>query len=109
MITTATPTDRDATIREIKANLKARSNRRWSVTGGRGTSWGWITIESPPARRDEFGSMTPDDAAELARLLGLDHAHHQGVSIPASGDYRREFIERSAGRVPAVCGSPYWD
>lgn len=42
---------RDEAIREIKRALEKRSGKRWSVTGGRGTAWGWITIDAPPARR----------------------------------------------------------
>ncbi len=34
--------DRDEAIKRIRAALKRRSGKLWSVTGGRGTSWGWI-------------------------------------------------------------------
>lgn len=44
-------TDRDEAIARIRAGLKKRTGRPWSVTGGRGTAWGWIRIGSPPARR----------------------------------------------------------
>lgn len=44
-------TSRDAVCTRIKAGLVARSGRQWSVTGGRGTAYGWITISSPKARR----------------------------------------------------------
>jgi hypothetical protein len=124
--------DRNATIREIKSALQRRSGKAWSVTGGRGTAWGWITIDAPPARRtarhrlkqgmsdlpqnyEEFdsgepgGSITPADREELARLLGLDSLHFQGASIPASSDYRREYIDRANGNPPSVTGTPYWD
>ncbi len=101
-------TDRDEAIRLIKAHLKRRSDRTWSVTGGRGTAWGWITITAPPKRRDVYGSMTEDDQAELTRLLGKQ-VHHQGESIPASNAYRIEFIDRAHGLEPAKVGTPYWD
>jgi hypothetical protein len=42
---------RDEAIRRIKAALKKRSGRAWSVTGGSGTAWGWITIQVPPKER----------------------------------------------------------
>lgn len=42
---------RDETIKAIKAALKKRSGKDWSVTGGRGTAWGWIAITAPPKRR----------------------------------------------------------
>lgn len=108
--TATTAEDRDATIAAIKHALRARSGKAWSVKGGRGTSWGWITIIAPPARCNQFGSMSPEDAAELAGLLGLDAAvHHQGVSIPASRAYRREYLDRAAGRTPTALATPYWD
>jgi hypothetical protein len=31
------------------------------------------------------------------------------VSIAASHDYYREYVERSAGRTPAKVAQPYWD
>lgn len=103
-------TDRDEAIRQIRAALRRRSGRAWSVTGGRGTAWGWITITAPPARRVEYGSMSDTDRAELGELLGLDgRAHHQGVSIPAGSDYRAEYIDRAEGRAPTTVGVPYWD
>jgi hypothetical protein len=101
--------DRDETISRIRAALKKRSGKAWSVTGGRGTAWGWISIDAPPKRRTNGGNMTAADQAELATLLGLEHAHCQGVSIPAGYDYRAEYVDRAEGRKPSVCGTPYWD
>lgn len=128
--------DRNETIKRIRTALKKRSGKTWSVTGGRGTAWGWLTIDAPPARRtfthepkphnttnepgvenwDEVdtgeagGHTGPDERAELAQLLGLEEpVHHQGVSIPSSSDYWNEYIDRAEGRTPAKCGEPYWD
>lgn len=101
--------DRDDAIKSIRTALRTRSGKAWSVKGGRGTSWGWIKISAPPARCNSYGSMTDADRTELATLLGLDDAHHQGVSIPASGAYRREYIDRANGRTPTDYGTPYWD
>lgn len=100
--------DRNVAIKLIRDALKKRSGKQWSVTGGRGTSWGWIEINSPPARRVNY-EMTPADAAELAGLLGLDRAHSQGVSIAASSDHRREYIERARGQEPTKIAERYWD
>lgn len=123
---------RDEAISEIRAALKRRSGKAWSVTGGRGTAWGWIRIDVPPARRtahavkdaeapdrpesyrtvdtgEPGGHMTPTDGAELARLLGLEAVHFQGASIPASPDYRAEYVARARGEAPSVTGRPYWD
>lgn len=101
--------DRDETIAQIRAHLKRRSPLSWSVTGGRGTAWGWIAITVPPRRRDQYGGMTDADRTELARLLGLDHVHHQGISIPSQSDYRREYIDRARGISPRSVGIPQWD
>ena len=111
--------DRDEAISRIRKALKARSGKSWSVTGGRGTAWGWIKISAPPARRtasfdgaetvSEFGCMTLADRAELATLLGLERTHPQGESIPASTAYRTEYVDRAEGRPPSTIGTPYWD
>jgi thioesterase domain-containing protein len=101
--------DRDETIAAIRAALKKRSGKPWSVTGGRGTAWGWIRISAPPARSREFGSMTAADAAELTTLLSLDRAHDQGVSVPASWEHRREYLERAHGRPVTAIAQAYWD
>ena len=110
---------RDETINRIKTALKKRSGKTWSVTGGKGTAWGWITIDAPPKRRkfdddgnpkEEFGYMSPEERAELGRLLGKDRpAHCQGESIPASSDYRQEYVDRAEGKTPSVFGVQYWD
>lgn len=54
-------TDRDHTITTIRRTLRSRSGKSWSVTGGRGTAYGWITITAPPARRVNSYYMTPED------------------------------------------------
>ncbi|MEW6775057.1 MAG: hypothetical protein AB1405_02075 [Bdellovibrionota bacterium] len=102
--------DRNEAIREIKAALKRRSGRAWSVTGGRGTAWGWITIHALPSRRVEpCDYMSDQDRTELAKLLALDRVDQQGVSIAAADDFRREYVDRANGRPPSVIGKPYWD
>lgn len=131
-----TPTnDRDDTIRRIRTALQRRSGKSWSVTGGRGTAWGWITIDAPPARRTWGNRLKPDaspaqlpedyeeydtgepgrctspaDRAELGRLLDLGGpCHSQGVKVAASSDYYREYTDRAEGRTPAKVAQPYWD
>lgn len=101
-------TDRDAVIARIRAALKDRSGKTWSVKGGRGTAYGWIDVSAPPARLGEFGRMTEADRAELAGLLGVA-IHTQGIQIPASHDYRIEYVDRAEGRTPRKIGEPYWD
>lgn len=129
---TAIPTDRNAVIARIRAALKARSGKTWSVTGGTGTGWGWIHVDAPPARRTWHwvrqdgvdgdgqtiyrnldtgrpgGHMAPTEQDALAALLNKA-VHIQGERIPAGRDYYREYIDRAEGRAPSVTGSPYWD
>ena len=124
---------RNDTIKAIRTALKRRSGKTWSVTGGRGTAWGWITIDAPPARCTSHcqlkagavsegpqdyehvntgkpgGSMTDTDRADLCRLLGLESVHFQGVSIAASHAYYREYLDRAEGRTPSKIAEPYWD
>ena len=107
----ATGNSRSDTIKVIRTALRRRSGKPWSVRGGRGTAWGWITICSPPTRMPESGSrMFPEEAAQLGELLGLDGpAHPQGVSIPDGSDFYQEYVDRAEGRAPTVTGTPYWD
>lgn len=123
---------RDDTIRTIKTALQRRSGQVWSVTGGRGTAWGWITIDAPPERRtwnfvlpadlpdrsesyieqdmgQPRGHMSPADRATLARLLGLEIVHHQGQMIRASSCDYAEYIARAEGRTPGRIAEQYWD
>ncbi len=101
---------RNATIKRIKAALKNRSGKSWSVTGGKGTAWGWITITAPPSRREGFGYLSDADTLELTALLGLPRAvHTQGENIPSGYDYYGEYIDRAEGRTPTECGQQYWD
>ena len=101
--------DREIAIKRIRKALKSRSGLTWSVKGGRGTSWGWITIAAPPKRETEDGYISEMDRSRLKALLDLETVHQQGVSIPSSGAYRDEYIARAEGRTPTVHGEPYWD
>ena len=89
---------------EIKRRLRARGCRWVSVTHGTGTAYGWIKISAGPRR-----SMTDEERAELARLLGLEQVHAQGERIPAGYDYYREYLARAAGEPPTIHGKQYWD
>src|SRR6266568_29894 len=93
---------RDEAIVEIRAALKRRSGKTWSVTGGRGTSWGWVTIQAPPARRGRYGETSAEDCAQLAVLLRLEHVHDQGVMVPAGLDYRREYVTHTNNKQPTI-------
>lgn len=99
--------NRDETIAAIKSALRRRSGHAWSVTGGRGTAYGWITIAPLPRERKD-PELRAARIAELSQLLDKT-VHHQGELIPASRDYRREYVDRAEGRPPSVSGHPYWD
>ena len=126
--------DRNETIARIRKALKKRSGKPWSVTGGRGTAWGWLKIDAPPKMRTAHFTRDPDalDSPEnyyevempdepngctplalrneLNELLGLGSEQgRQGVSIPSCGKYYAEYIDRAEGRTPAVYGEQYWD
>jgi hypothetical protein len=101
---------RNEAIAEIKAAFKKRG-LKFSVTGGRGTAWGWIHIDLMPA---EFKKLTDEQIkvryAELYTAIGMDRCRQQSSEgIPASSDYYREYIDRANGIEPTVIGVPYWD
>lgn len=125
---------RTEVTKRIKLALKRRSGKDWSVTGGRGTASGWLNIAAPDNRctshsrlkagavtdrpedyesvdtGEPGGYMTHADCQLLADLLGLARpVHFQGESIPGSGAYWNEYIDRAEGRTPTKCGEPYWD
>lgn len=101
--------DRNATIKSLRSVLKARTGRTWSVTGGQGTAWGWITIQAPPARQEDGYYTSDEDREILALALGVDNVHRQGVSVPASPDHRREILEQAHGLLVSKGASQYWD
>lgn len=43
--------ERKEAVRRIKAALRRKTGKTWSVHGGRGTAWGWLTVEAPKSRR----------------------------------------------------------
>lgn len=104
------PLDRNRTIQALRLALKARTGRTWSVRGGRGSVWGWITITAPPSRCGTHREMSDEDREILA--AALDHntryVSTQGVDIPASTAYRREYLARACGQ-PYERANPYWD
>lgn len=102
--------DRYEAIVAIRTALKRRTGRTWSVTGGRGTAWGWITVTAPPKRRVDGYYLSEDDAAVLGEAMGMEGAAHmQGVSIAADTSYRIEYVARAEGRRSSVVGRQYWD
>lgn len=120
--------DRNTAIKRIRRALKIRTGRTWSVTGGRGTAWGWIKISAPPKRRiynfeggtdGHTGYMGIEDRVLLAAILGVNQSaknhgetpmvHPQGESVPASSGHYREYVDRAEGNEITEYGVTYWD
>jgi hypothetical protein len=72
--------DRNDAIKRIKSALKKRSGKDWSVTGGKGTAWGWIEIDAPPRRRTwrhvQTDSPVPPSAGAIYRGAGGITPHY---------------------------------
>lgn len=96
--------DRNTVTKTIKRNLQKRSGKQWSVSGGMGSVYGWITIIAP-----KTNWMTHDECRELQELLDLKNVHPQGVDIMASTTAYEEYISRSLGETPVRIAEPYWD
>lgn len=99
--------DRASAIAAIRASLRQRSGKPWSVRGGRGTTWGWITISAPSARMVGY-RMSAEDSIELGNLLDLLNPPYQQVAVPASSAHYREYMNRAAG-LPYSVAQQYWD
>lgn len=85
----------DAAVSRIRAGLRRRTGRSWTVTRGRGSVYGWIYIKTPS------GELTAAEQHQLAKALGLATVHHQGVMIPSGGRERGEYVARAEGsRTP---------
>lgn len=106
------PISRKEAIKLIRYWLKKRSGKRWSVTGGRGTGWGWLKITAPPSRRSPHPCryMSEPDRAELGKLLGQRYLpNRQGLSVPASSDHYRQYINLARGFLWVKPAEDYWD
>jgi hypothetical protein len=97
--------NRDTAIDRIKKALKARSGKSWSVTGGRGTSWGWIEINTLPKRKtwQNVQTKTPEPPSPNARYRGVDcvtphyrvvEGAEDAILSPADDPWAREAAEK---------------
>lgn len=99
--------ERNDTNKLLRRILKLRTGLTWSVSGGRGTAFGWISIEVPRARRvdskgaltqDPHGYLAPADRALIARVLGRSRpVHFQGFGVRAGTSERRRLLRAAAG------------
>lgn len=96
-------------INVIRKALRERSGKNWSVTRGSGTSYSWLTINCPPARRVD-GWVPNEERSELAALLGFERLGTDGASIAPQTDCRREYIARALfGETLGFTWTPAWD
>ena len=100
--------DRNEAIKRIRAALKRRSGKQWSVTGDKGTAWSWINIDVPPSRRTWHYVQTktpeaPNPAAIYGGASGLTPAYYlypgaeDPILRPEDDPWAREALE--AGRT----------
>lgn len=61
----ASAMSRNDVIKAIKQALKARTGKSWSVRGGRGTGYGWLTIDAPKALRRWTREQVGTDASGM--------------------------------------------
>lgn len=66
--------DTAAVAKRIKAALRARSGKDWSVTKGKGTAGGWIKIDAPKARLScDMWHVWPLGGPDACRDCDLSH------------------------------------
>ena len=95
-------------IRRIKYGLEARTGRLWSVTQGRGTAGGWLTVKAPPKRSGDYDYMSEADQAELSRVFG-EHVSRQGHQCPPDDRCRERCVDKAEGYEPAARCAPDYD
>lgn len=86
--------------KRIRAALKARSGKDWSVTKGRGTGSGWIRIDAPKARLScDLWHVWPLGGPDACRDCGISHNDAQQWGRPrvceahaCTGDCYRAYI-----------------
>ncbi len=97
-------------IRRIKAALRTRTGRAWSVTGGRGTAYGWIHVASFEREFDGW-QMTEEHRAILGRIFHRDGSPVpcQYYSIdPGNQEYAVALAEGAAD-AQGLYRAPGWD
>lgn len=82
-------TSRDAVCKRIKAALVKRSGKQWSVTGGRGTAYGWITISAPKAR---LGCARLHDYAWQTNICTTCGKHRNEAFLEENPGLRRKWL-----------------
>lgn len=72
--------------KRIRAALKARSGKDWSVSKGRGTGSGWIKIDAPKARLGCDRAHDYDYRTDACQTPGCrSYRHIDGLGTPCAG------------------------
>ena len=97
--------ERSVVTKRIKAALKRKTGKTWSVTGGRGTGYCWLTVHSPKSRRvahkinpdwNGFDSI-PVCVAKTGRTPWIDYISENGDENCYMSDQDREELARVFG------------
>lgn len=122
--------DRSEVAKRIRQALKRRTGLAWSVTGGRGTAWGWLEIEAAKSRRimhddnpkydrfalgqqselpwverkpdkDEVAYCTSQEDREiLAEALGINMSFSSVQGVSISPDQWQWYVDRAENGKP---------
>lgn len=90
----------------VKAALRRRSGKSWSVTMDRGTAWGWTKIDAPDSRKDDDDSITAEESRELHALLGLPNPEWRTSVSCDSADWDA-YVRRARGEPAASDGGQF--
>lgn len=93
---------RTETQEAIRAGLRARTGKHWSVTHEGGV----LRITASRKHRRQHGVITDDARTELARALDLPRSAVgvKGVTVPGEQSWHHEYVNRAFGQEPTVYG-----
>ncbi len=122
--------ERSDVCKRIKKALRKRTGLSWSVTGGRGTAWGWLNIQAPKGRLicrdqnpnydwhlDNYQDEKPfierqategetayytsqEDREILAKALGLGMNEVSAQGVSISPEKWNFYLERAENGLP---------
>lgn len=125
--------ERADAVKRLKKALRTITGKTWSVSGARGTAWGWIDIQAPKSRRvghtpnpawkhwemdtqeppffenpdapkDERWYTNLADEAVLRDIFDMTGFYiHQGMSVPP--DSREWYVLKAEEKAAAMTGN----
>jgi hypothetical protein len=86
----------------IRAGLRARTGKHWSVTHEGGV----LRITASRKNRREHGALTEESRTELAKALNVPRSAvgSRGVTVPGEHSWHHEYVNRAFGQEPSVYG-----